>query len=249
MTMTESHVAAVHHGAGKKLGPLPVWAWGAVLGLGVVAYMYFKNRSSAATAAPATNDAGAVTGGSVTPDLTANDLGTVGDYTGQTNGTTAMGQTLDNAAWLAQADAYMVTQGKSPLAVQQALDAYLNGSPLSWTQQQYVSTVVAKYGLPPQGVTADSPLAPAPVAPAPKPAPKPAPLPAPKPLPLPTKKPAPIPVHKPTGTRWVPYKIVWGDTLTSIAERHHTSVSALASHNHIANPNKIYAGHTIQVPA
>lgn len=252
--MTDPHVGAVHHGlagAGKKLGPLPVWGWGALLGLAVVGYMYYKNRSSSSAAAvPATNDAGATTGGSVTPDLTANDLGTVGDYTGQVTTTPTAGSVTDNTTWEVQAVAYMVTQGKNPLSVQQALDAYLNGTPLSWTQQQLVTTVVSKYGLPPQGVTSDSPLAPAPVA-TPTPVPKPAPLPAPKPLPLPhkpTPKPVPKPAPKPS-IRWVPYTIVWGDTLTSIAARHHTTVAALAAHNHIANPNKIYAHNVIQVPA
>lgn len=248
MSVVDSHTAAVHHGlsgAGKKLGPLPVWAWGAVLGLGVVAYMYFKNRSSA-SAAPTTNDAGATSGGSVTPDLTANDLGTVGDYTGQSSNGTSVGSTLDNAAWETQAVAYMVTQGKNPLTTQQAIDAYLNGSPLSWTQQQIITAVVGKFGLPPQGVASDSPLAPPPATPTPAPKPKPMP-PAPHPIhnPLPVRKPAP----KPTGLRWVPYTIRWGDTLSEIAVKHHTTVATLAAHNHIANPNKIYAGHTIQVPA
>lgn len=251
MSMTDAHVGAVHHGlagAGKKLGPLPVWGWGALLGLAVVGYMYYKNKStSSAVAAPATNDAGATTGGSVTPDLTANNLGTVGDYTGQVTTTPTAGSVTDNTTWEVQAVAWMVTQGKNPLSVQQALDAYLNGTTLSWTQQQLVTAVVSKYGLPPQGVSSDSPLAPAPVAPAPapKPTPKPAPIrTVPKPLPLPHR-----PTPKPTGTRWVPYTIVWGDTLTSIAARHHTTVAALAAHNHIANPNKIYAHNVIQVPA
>lgn len=253
MTVVDSHVGAVHHGlagAGKKLGPLPVWGWGALLGLAVVGYMYYKNRtSSPAAAAPATNNAGADTGGSVTPDLTANDLGTVGDYTGQVTGTPTAGSVTDNATWEVQAVAWMVTQGKNPLSVQQALDAYLNGTPLSWTQQQLVTAVVSKYGLPPQGVSSDSPLAPAPTEPKPKPVPPHMPPPhmpppLPHPLPLPHR-----PTPKPTGIRWVPYTIEWGDTLTSIAARHHTTVAELAAHNHIANPNKIYAHNVIQVPA
>lgn len=44
------------------------------------------------------------------------------------------------------------------------------------------------------------------------------------------------------------YKIRSGDTLSGIASRYHTSVSALAKANHLSNPNLIYAGHTLQIP-
>lgn len=44
------------------------------------------------------------------------------------------------------------------------------------------------------------------------------------------------------------YRIRSGDTLSGIAARYNTSVSALARLNHIANPNLIYAGHTLRLP-
>ena len=44
------------------------------------------------------------------------------------------------------------------------------------------------------------------------------------------------------------YTIRSGDTLSSIASRYQTSVSALARANSIANPNVIYAGRTLQIP-
>ena len=44
------------------------------------------------------------------------------------------------------------------------------------------------------------------------------------------------------------YRIRWGDTLSGIAARYHTSVGALARANHIANPNLIYAGSTLRIP-
>lgn len=44
------------------------------------------------------------------------------------------------------------------------------------------------------------------------------------------------------------YLIRSGDTLSGIAARYHTSVSALARLNHIANPNLIYAGRKLQIP-
>ena len=45
------------------------------------------------------------------------------------------------------------------------------------------------------------------------------------------------------------YRIVSGDTLGGIAARYKTSVSRLASYNHIANPNLIYVGQGLCIPA
>ncbi len=45
------------------------------------------------------------------------------------------------------------------------------------------------------------------------------------------------------------YKIVWGDTLNKLAQRFGTTVEALAEANGIENPDLIYAGDTIRVPA
>lgn len=44
------------------------------------------------------------------------------------------------------------------------------------------------------------------------------------------------------------YTVQYGDTLSEIAERFGTTVSAIASLNGIANPNLIYAGQTLQIP-
>jgi predicted chitinase len=44
------------------------------------------------------------------------------------------------------------------------------------------------------------------------------------------------------------YSVRSGDTLTSIAARFHTSVSALAKTNHISNPDRIISGQKLNVP-
>lgn len=44
------------------------------------------------------------------------------------------------------------------------------------------------------------------------------------------------------------YKVKKGDTLSGIASRYGTTVSALASANNIKNPNLIYAGNTLTIP-
>ncbi len=44
------------------------------------------------------------------------------------------------------------------------------------------------------------------------------------------------------------HNIRWGDTLSALARRYGTTVSALARANGISNPDRIYAGRTLQVP-
>src|SRR5437763_15143072 len=49
---------------------------------------------------------------------------------------------------------------------------------------------------------------------------------------------------------WQLIRIHWGDTLTGIAKRYHTSPALLARVNHLpGNGNLIYAGNTLLVPA
>lgn len=56
---------------------------------------------------------------------------------------------------------------------------------------------------------------------------------------------APAPSPSP---QYITYVIQPGDTLSGIAGRYGTTVSALAQLNGISDPNKIYAGNTIRVP-
>lgn len=45
-----------------------------------------------------------------------------------------------------------------------------------------------------------------------------------------------------------PYGVKKGDTLYTIANKHHTTVMILAEINHIQNVNLIYAGKLIMIP-
>jgi LysM repeat protein len=49
-------------------------------------------------------------------------------------------------------------------------------------------------------------------------------------------------------TNYFVYTIVYGDTLSAIALRFHTTVAVLVQLNHIANPNLIYAGNKLIIP-
>lgn len=65
------------------------------------------------------------------------------------------------------------------------------------------------------------------------------------PNPQPDPTPPPNPQPQPTFT----YRIQPGDTLSGIAARYGTTVAMLAQLNGIANPNRIYAGQVIRIPA
>ena len=135
----------------EDIGPLPVWAWGALLGGITVLWMYFSRRSGQVDTPP------------VSPDTTGLvDLGNAGEAP---SGTSAGGSSAapapdpasgtsrfgDNFAWETAGVAFLVTSGVSPLSAQQALEAYLNGKQLTSSQGTIVGKVVAQLGLPPEG--------------------------------------------------------------------------------------------------
>src|SRR5512139_258384 len=55
----------------------------------------------------------------------------------------------------------------------------------------------------------------------------------------------PVPPSPPCGTY---YTVQWGDTLSSIAARYHTTTQAIMYANNIVNPNYIYAGMILYIP-
>lgn len=59
---------------------------------------------------------------------------------------------------------------------------------------------------------------------------------------------APVPPAPSPAPQYITYVIQPGDTLSGIAQRFGTTVSALADLNGISDPDKIYAGNTIRVP-
>ena len=59
---------------------------------------------------------------------------------------------------------------------------------------------------------------------------------------------APVPSAPSPAPQYITYVIQPGDTLSGIAQRFGTTVSALADLNGISDPDKIYAGNTIRVP-
>jgi len=135
-----------------KLGPLPVWVWGAIVGVGIVAYVWFSGRTDGSTDPSADTSTG-------TPTATASiDDAIEGAFRpGTANGgpTTDddVPETIDtNSAWGLRATAYLATLGISPLTAQRAINAYLAGSALTKDQAALVDKAILGIGQPPAAV-------------------------------------------------------------------------------------------------
>jgi len=163
----------------QKAGPLPVWAWGVILGVVVVAASYWYSSKSKASSAGDGADGGA---GSLVayPDLDGGN----GDGSGSNSGTVVTGtdaptssapQFSSNAAWMTYVVAKLTAEGNSPLTTQVALLNYLSGKPLSAAEQALVNQAIGRFGLPPNGVDMIPTLNPEPV-PVKTPVTKPAPV-------------------------------------------------------------------------
>lgn len=199
------------------------------------------------------------------PDLTANDAATAED--GSTDAANPSGSSLlppmpsgtvvvapqtpapedapyeDNSTWMRKGVTFLISKGQNPGLAQLALQHYLAGSDLTYSEGAMRDMVVKEYGLPPDGFDAGS-TAPKPAVAVPS-SPKPAPAPAPKPVPKPIPKPAP-----PT-TR---YHIVRpGENLTVIGKKYHRTwqqIYAVPANRKIIgnNPNLIHPGQRLVIP-
>lgn len=130
----------------KKVGPLPVAAWAAVLG--VAGYYVYRTRkgSSGGTAAAGAGDGtvSATGAGSYSP---------VGSGSGSDTGSgvTTGGHTFaDNQAWSTAAISYLVGLGYEGVMVNQAVQKYLGSLPLTSAQQGMVNLAILKVGAPPE---------------------------------------------------------------------------------------------------
>lgn len=219
-----------------KLGPFPVWVWGAVIGVGVVVWVWVSSADSSADGSETVTE-------TVTPtiaDSSLLDRAFAGGMAPGYGGAAAPVETPieTNTTWASSLLPTLSGKGFAPLDVQLALARYLNGDGLSAEQQKMVNLALTLKGAPPDGVYGGLPNAGTETL---KPAPKPAPKPVPKPAVV-TPKPAPKPAVKPQTIT-----IARGDTLAKIAKRYNTTVSALAKLNGIRNVNRIYAGAKLKV--
>ena len=222
-----------------RVGPLPIWLWGLLLGGAVVAYMYVRqsqtNTAAAATGTGSTSALNALGAANPQDPLTSS-----GNY-GMMGATSTTG-TPTNQSWQAAGIANANTWGISDIGMQSALQNYLAGMPLNSAEQNAVNKVLGTVGPPPEGVSGLvnggtsilNPPTPVQTTTAPKA--------------TGTPKAAPKPVTKTAAPKPVNYTARWGDTLSGIAASNHTTVSNLMKLNpQIHNANLIYAGHTYRV--
>ena len=134
----------------QKAGPLPVWAWGAIIGVLIVgATYYFRSRTAGAAA---TADPGSLV---AYPDVEGGTGLSAGSTVTNADGSTDDddGGFYSNSSWLAAAVAWCVGQAMNPLTVQRALQKYLDGADLTEAESNIVNIVVKRFGLPPTGTT------------------------------------------------------------------------------------------------
>lgn len=129
-----------------KLGPLPVWAWGAIVGCVVVAYMWFNNNSDGG----ATDSADGEETASASRVYDAIDGAFQPSANGGSLATEDTPETVDsNTAWSLRAIAFLTASGVSPLTAQSAVSAYINGKSLTTAQRKMVDDAIVGIGQPP----------------------------------------------------------------------------------------------------
>lgn len=143
----------------SKAGPLPVWAWGTIIGVLIVAATYYFRSRSAAGSASAGDDLTSV----AYPDVDSNGLSASPSVVNASGTADEDSGFYSNDTWFAAAIAWGVGQGIDPLTMQAALTAYLNGDPITTAQSAIINRVVAKFGFPPTGTNGVSPISNTPV--------------------------------------------------------------------------------------
>jgi len=132
-----------------KLGPLPVWAWGAIVGLVVVGYIWYSGRTDSGNSDGVATATDAV-GGAADAAFDAIDGAFKPSASGSSLATDTPEESADsNVAWGMRAVQYLIGLGTAPITAQQAVTAYLNGDPMTSEQQALVNAAIGSVGQPP----------------------------------------------------------------------------------------------------
>lgn len=137
---------------GKKVGPLPLGVWIAVVVGGLaIGWKFSSGSAKSATTPPAEQplaDPGVGVGG--------NQL----IYDPPTNGGSSNTIT-DNATWARQAINWLIAQGYEPGTVQSAISKFINGTNRTLVEQTYINLALVHFGTPPETVPLpDTPVTP-----------------------------------------------------------------------------------------
>ena len=145
----------------QKVGPLPAIAW-AGIGLGAyLLYRWYAKKKSGGTPVTATSTANPSTAGvdtsaadyaSPTSGYSATDGTELGTLAGTTD-LNSTGTPTTNSQWALYAEDQLAGLGTySPVDITQAIQDFLNGNPLSASEQEIINAALKSYGEPPQGV-------------------------------------------------------------------------------------------------
>lgn len=134
-----------------KLGNHSIYVWGGLLGVALLGYMWYANRSSSANAATTTSTTDPTLGSGAL----GSNSGTV-DNSGaaDTSPTTDSSSTDSNQSWETRAIAYLVSLGVGGEAAQQLIEQYLAGYKTSYQGHLRLNQVIAHLGPPPEGTDA-----------------------------------------------------------------------------------------------
>lgn len=146
--MVDGTPAEAVHGAGKglskKVGPLPMGVWIAVIGGGLtLAYFMNRGNGNAPAGSTGTGDFGSATSGT----------GTGGSSVWAANqppGSPTTPMISTNVQWSQAAGNYLLTTGADPVLVDTAMRKYLFNQPLSQAEQAIISAAIKQFGLPPE---------------------------------------------------------------------------------------------------
>lgn len=192
-TSTQQHQSAATPGSKQsgnvlthKLGPLPVWAWGAVVIGAIILYKYLHDRNTASSGTPGSvtgqNNANSIFGtegfsvngqGQIVDNATGAIVGTSGSSSGSNGSTSSVG------SWLANMQQNLFSLGFNSAAVDQALQDYSAGIPLPQSEYNIIESGIKLAGNPPSGMALPTLQKAAAASPGPAPTPAPAAAPAP----------------------------------------------------------------------
>lgn len=154
--MTDT-VPETHHSSlsalTRKIGPLPGYAWVVIVVAIYYLYRKFYGGGGTATNTPVgTSDA---TPGSTGYSTSPVDYGGGAGYASGgmlTSPGSGVSAAQDNASWGKQAAGALIASGANPGLVNNAINDYLNGNPLSAQEQQIINQALSQFGEPPNGV-------------------------------------------------------------------------------------------------
>ena len=139
---------AVAKSVGKKVGPLPLWGYAAIIVVAAYGVYWWKNKvGTASPVTPITEVGSGMSSAGQAPGTN--------DYSGQVNpAEKAAPASQTNAQWARNVTDSMIASGSNPTDVSQAISNYLGGKALSAVQQSLINVILQKYGSPPEGVVA-----------------------------------------------------------------------------------------------